>query len=162
MPGRDPQQDLRERHEVRASGAPSVSRGRPSLHGPLRLLRDRRAKRAAQAYARLRALRELTARFPFVEVVLVQHVYQRSRRGTKALVLMERTGQQHDAWFWWSRVSSGQMAAVQFTEGWGPHTQRDGVLYVGHKDTGHGIYELLSAREVKRASRHSPLWESRR
>lgn len=162
MPGRDPVRISEGRHEVRVSGAPSVSRGHPSLRGPIRLLRDRRAKRAAQAYARVRGLRELTARLPFVEVVFVQDVYQRARRGTKAPVLVERTGQQHDAWFWWSRVSSGQMAAVQFSEGWGPHTHRDGVLYVGHKETGHGIYELLSAQEVKRASRHSPLWESRR
>jgi hypothetical protein len=119
-----------------------------------RWLRDRRAGRDAQAYAALGAMRERVARLPGGEVVFVQFVYQHARRGTKAVVRLDSTGEQRDAWFWWSRVRPGQMAAVQVSTGWGPHTQRDGVLYVGGEQAGSAIHELMSSRDVIRAGRH--------
>jgi hypothetical protein len=119
-----------------------------------RWLRERRAGRDAHAYAALSEMRERTTRLPGVEVVFVQYVYQYARRGTKAIVRLDRTGEQRDAWFWWSRVRPGQMAGVQVSTGWGPHSERDGVLYVGGEHTGSGIHQLMSSRDVNRARRH--------
>ena len=99
-------------------------------------------------------MRARAAQTAGVEMIFVRQVYQYAQRGTKAVVAFDTTAEHRDAWFWWSRVNPGQMAAVRISTGWGPHTQRDGVVYVGSELTGSGICEVLSARDVTRARRH--------
>lgn len=113
-----------------------------------------RRRRDARAHAILSGMRDYAADLPGCEVVFVGSVYQNARRGTKAVVYLERTGEGRDAWFWWARVRAGQMAVVKASTGYGPHTPRDDVLYVGGERTGSGIHWIMSARNVKRARRH--------
>jgi hypothetical protein len=113
-----------------------------------------RRRRDARAYAVVGETRDFAARLPGSEVLFVQSVYQEAWRGTKAVVYLERSGQVRDAWFWWDRVHPGQMALVQASTGYGPHTPREDVLYVGSERTGSGIHRVISKRDVKHARRH--------
>ena len=116
-------------------------------------LRQRQARRDAEAFARLMGMRDRAANAT-TRIVFVQHVYQRAHRGTKAFVVCDDTHEQRDAWFWWFRAEPGQMAAVRALSGWGPHNRRDDVLYIGGEHTGSGVCELLPAKDVARAKRY--------
>lgn len=120
---------------------------------PFRFFEWRR-RRDAQAHDVLGEMRDYVAHMPGGDIVWVGSVYQEGRRGTKAVVYLERTGEHRDAWFWWSRVRPGEIAAVEASTGYGPHTPRDDVLYVGTERTGTGIHYIMSARMAKRAGRH--------
>lgn len=61
---------------------------------------------------------------------------------------------ENDAWFWWSRVEPDEIAAVEASTGYGPHTPREDVLYIGDERTGSGIQHVMSAHDAKRAERH--------
>ncbi|MFI5623514.1 hypothetical protein ACIA03_08620 [Nocardioides sp. NPDC051685] len=51
-------------------------------------------------------------------------------------------------------VAAGTTAAVALSSGYGPHTHRDGVIYVGGQASGSGVYDSMSARTLKHAQRH--------
>jgi hypothetical protein len=91
-------------------------------------------------------------------LLYVQTVYQHAHRGSKALVSIYRdpTSASRDAWFWWHQVQPGSVVAVHLNQGWGPHTCRDDVLYIGRNTpTPHsGIYATFSTQELTRAQRH--------
>jgi len=84
----------------------------------------------------------------------VLRVYQYAARGTKAIVEDDRSGAVFDAWFWWTRVQPGETVAVHADFGWGPHTQRDNVLYVGDASGTVGVLDVLPAGTAAAAARH--------
>ncbi|PVA44670.1 hypothetical protein DDJ48_01690 [Mycobacteroides abscessus] len=88
----------------------------------------------------------------------VQSVYKHGNRGSKARVSVygDTTRTNRDSWFWWHQAQRGSVVAVRgLSQGWGPHTHRDDVLYIGnefsHQD---GIQAVFDARELKRAQQH--------
>jgi hypothetical protein len=91
-------------------------------------------------------------------LLYVQNVYQRAQRGSKAMVSIygDSTGMSRDAWFWWEQVHRGSVVAVSHSQGWGPHTNRDGVLYIGTQapEQQSGVYATFNAKELARAQRH--------
>lgn len=90
-------------------------------------------------------------------LLYVQNVYQHAQRGSKAMVSIygDTTGTSRDAWFWWEQVQHGSVVAVSHSQGWGPHTNRDGVLYIGNQATGQsGVYATFGSKELVRAQRH--------
>jgi hypothetical protein len=110
------------------------------------------------AAADLHHVRERVAATPGMALVHVQQVYQHATRGTKAIVRDDASGYVSDAWFWWARVAPGQAVAVYASRGWGPHTGRDNVLYVGREENRtSGVLEILLSGTVARAARHDAL-----
>ena len=91
-------------------------------------------------------------------MLYIQNVYQHAHRGSKAMVSIygDAVGASRDAWFWWENVQRGSVVAVGLSEGWGPHTRRDDVLYIGNGDPApqSGVHATFGARELVRAQRH--------
>lgn len=90
-------------------------------------------------------------------LLYVQNVYQHAQRGSKAMVSIygDHPGVSRDAWFWWEQVQRGSVVAVNLSQGWGPHTQRDDVLYIGDGPTQtNGVQATFSTTELTRAQRH--------
>jgi hypothetical protein len=108
----------------------------------------------AQAAKRWEAFCRLHADLDLLRIEKVQQYFK--GRGSKAWVTKaDRSGRARDAWFWWANVQEGSVVAVSVTEGWGPHTQRDDVLYIGSEiPKRNGIYATLDAGTVKRAQRY--------
>jgi hypothetical protein len=80
-------------------------------------------------------------------LLYVQNVYQHAHRGSKAIVsIYGDAGVSRDAWFWWEQVQRGSVVAVSLSQGWGPHTGRDDVLYIGNGGPAQqgGVYAALS------------------
>lgn len=110
----------------------------------------RRDERAAIEWARFvdhAAQERLT-------IVTVRDVYQCAQHGTKAVITLYGEAQVHDAWFWWDRVTAGATLAVAMSSGYGPHSHREGVIYIGSQTNGSGVYDALSAKTLRRAQRH--------
>lgn len=84
--------------------------------------------------------------------------YEDWSQGSKAYVSIygAPTGIVRDAWFWWHHVQPGSVVAVHgFGEGWGPHTGKDGVLYIGDRDLRQsGVTATFNAKELTKARRH--------
>lgn len=64
------------------------------------------------------------------QILQVMQVYQRGRRGSKAVVIWCDTGRRQDAWFWDWHVPPGAYLIVDATSGYGPHNHNPNVLYV--------------------------------
>ena len=126
----------------------------PRVMGPIGWWRRRQAKRDAQAALQLKELRAWADATPNALLLRVRSVYQHARRGTKAFVKQDHTGQERDAWFWSARVHPGEVVAVKASSGWGPHSNRKDVLYVGGEHAGSGVHTVLPAKTVKAALRH--------
>ncbi|MFF6801966.1 hypothetical protein [Streptomyces sp. NPDC012616] len=60
----------------------------------------------------------------------ITRVYQRGRRGSKAVVTWCDSGRQQDAWFWNWHVPVGAYLLVSASSGYGPHSHNPNVLYV--------------------------------
>ncbi len=60
----------------------------------------------------------------------ITQVYQRGRRGSKAVVTWCDTGRRQDAWFWNWHVPLGAYLLVNASSGYGPHSHNPDVLYV--------------------------------
>ncbi|AKS33509.1 hypothetical protein [Mycolicibacterium goodii] len=93
-----------------------------------------------------------------LQMLYVEHVYQRAARGSKAHVSIygDPSGNKRDAWFWWTQVQKGSVVAVRPTVGWGPHTRRDDVLYIGTEVSRQsGVYGGIDARTLTNARRHN-------
>lgn len=71
----------------------------------------------------------------------VRRVYQRAKRGTKAVVEYP-DGRQVDAWFWWSAPASGQVLMVRGQTGSGTH-HSSSVLYIGTAAGDNGIHDSI-------------------
>jgi hypothetical protein len=117
--------------------------------------RGRRERADAEAAARLEWLRSMADPRLGVHVVHVRSVYQRARSGTKAVIVVEGFPGTRDAWFWHSRaIAVSQVLAVSLGIGYGPHTNREGVVYIGQRGTSTGVRAVLPGSVVAAASRH--------
>ena len=67
-------------------------------------------------------------------LVQVVSVYQRARRGSKAMVVWCDTGIRQDTWFWYWTAPVGAYVLVRGASGFGPHNQNPNVLYVQQQD----------------------------
>lgn len=109
---------------------------------------------AAQAWA---AFHQYATNYGW-SLLYIQNVYQHAHRGSKALVSIygDPTSASRDTWFWWHQVQPGSVVAVHLNQGWGPHTCRDDVLYIGNNapTPQSGIYATFSTQELTRAQRH--------
>lgn len=94
-------------------------------------------------------------------IVHIVDVYEVARNGTKAVITVYGSPRAHDAWFWWDNVAVGTTLAVALSTGYGPHTHRDGVIFVGGQTTGSGVYDRLGPRVLARAQRHQIRFETR-
>lgn len=92
------------------------------------------------------------------QLLYVHTRYEEWGRGSKAHVSLygDPASAVRDSWFWWHRVQPGSVVAVQgFGQGWGSHTGKDGVLYIGNEHTHQsGVHATFSAQELNRARRH--------
>lgn len=79
-----------------------------------------------------------------LHLVRVLQVYQVARKGTKCVIEHARGGTQ-DAWFWSFRPRRGSVLIVRSSSGYGLHTNRAHVMYVGSRNTGHGVLECIPA-----------------
>lgn len=92
-----------------------------------RSLRQQREVRAAAAWQRLLAAHQAK---PWADVCYVERVYQRARRGAKAVIVWSATGLRQDAWFWQFWPAAGSTLLVMGAGGYGPHNHNPNVLYV--------------------------------
>lgn len=85
------------------------------------------------------------AQTPGIQLVRVERVTQRARRGTKAIVSHSDGRPTQDAWFWYRRhIHRGDVLLVRSDTNYGPHTHSNRVLYVGTKwDSSHGVIAVL-------------------
>lgn len=94
-----------------------------------------------------------------LRLLYVQRIYKRQPNGCKAQVSIYGDSEStlRDAWFWRTQVAPGSVVAVNVSEGWGPHTRRDDVLFIGSQDRP-GVHATLDAATVRRAQRqhHRP------
>lgn len=113
--------------------------------------RKRRDEQAAQWLTRVRwRVGQTEGAF----IVHVQEVQRCIANGTKAYVWVEDGGWRgQDTFFWHYFVRAGETLAVQGRQGWGPHTMRPDVLFIG-SDVQHGVYESLPVGTAAAAERH--------
>lgn len=79
------------------------------------------------------------SRGPGVHLALVLEVYQEARRGSKAIIQWQTTGQCQDTWFQHQHGLAGRYVLVTGgSSGWGPHNANPNVFYVA-PDTVIGI-----------------------
>jgi len=89
--------------------------------------------------------------------LLILQVYQRVKRGAKAYVYLDDQPWKRDAFFWDTSVTAGTMVLVRTATGWGPHTNRNDVLWIGskHQPAADEILAVISAGDLKRWQRHN-------
>lgn len=104
------------------------------------------------AARQLTALRERASTNHLV-VLHVGDVVQVTRRETKAWVTVDASGDRFDSWFWNAQVTKGQTVLASVSGGYGAHTQRDHILYVGREGVT-GVHEVLPAGTRASAERH--------
>ncbi len=117
--------------------------------------RRRKTRRAVAAQTRINEAFAYAHAHQLSPLWVVQ-VTSRNRRGAKAIVADE-TGWRRDAWFWWYYPDSGDLLLCAAETGWGPHTQREGVVYVGGEQTGSGVVHRIAPADLKLAA-----WLTRR
>lgn len=91
-----------------------------------------------------------------MQLLCIDDDYQHARQGSKALVYIYGTPAfKRDAWFWWEQVTKGSIVAVHTSQGWGPHTHQDNVLYIGDGPSRtNGVHAAIDAKTLARARRH--------
>lgn len=75
------------------------------------------------------------------EPVLIVECYQRSQRGSKAIV-QHLSGARSDTWFWRAWVTPGTICVITGSPGFGAHNHNPDTLYVGDQYS-HGILGTL-------------------
>ncbi|MGX2995687.1 hypothetical protein JNUCC64_15570 [Streptomyces sp. JNUCC 64] len=85
----------------------------------------------------------------------VTRVYQRARRGSKAVITWCDTGLRQDAWFWEWHVPPGAYLLVSATSGYGPHSRNPHVLYV-HPSQVRSWVPAQAARAARRRGVGTP------
>ncbi|MFK4299627.1 hypothetical protein ABH924_004812 [Arthrobacter sp. GAS37] len=109
------------------------------------LLPARRLKRAEQRRQHVAHMAAIfrdaaaSARANGLRLVRIRTIYQVAQRGTKCLVENE-DGSIQDVWFWFYFPHIGQVLVVDGGTGYGQHTHRDGVLYIGSHSGQHGVH----------------------
>ncbi|WP_051836750.1 hypothetical protein [Streptomyces sp. NRRL WC-3742] len=103
--------------------------------GPLLLVSRVRSRRRQEALASQWTwlLREQEAHHGAgTRMLRVANVYQRGKRGSKAVVHWCDSGDTHDAWFEGWHVPPGAFVLVTggVGVGWGPHNRIENVLYI--------------------------------
>lgn len=114
--------------------------------------RDQQAKQVAR-WQRWESMQALKASTPGAELAEVAVVYQRARRGAKAVIVWLANGHRQDAWFEDEWPHAGSVLLLRGSTGWGPHNRNPDVFYVRT----HQILDIMSA-----ATRNAMLAEERR
>ena len=88
--------------------------------------------------------------------VFISSIQLGSRRGTKAWILVDDDPTPRDSFFWWHRLMPGQLLIAAISSGYGPHTRRTDVIYIGREDypAAQWIYAVITPGELKRWRRH--------
>lgn len=82
-------------------------------------------------------------------------VYQRARRGSKAVIVWQATGVRHDTWFWGWHPPPGAFLLLEGSRGYGPHNRNPNVLYV-QPDQVHAVVDASAPAAWQRhASRRA-------
>jgi hypothetical protein len=94
-----------------------------------------------------------------LDVLFIHDVYRRAQTGSKAHVSIynDHSGATRDAWFWRTQVRKGSVVAVRLDEGWGPHTQRDDVLFIGNSPHQPAVCAAIGRSTLRRARNYSPV-----
>ncbi|MFI5492384.1 hypothetical protein [Actinoplanes sp. NPDC051859] len=92
--------------------------------------RTRRRRRQALAAMAWQNLMAATAAHPGAYLCFVERVYQRARRGTKAVIVWAGTDLRQDTWFWHFNPAAGATLLVYGSAGYGPHNHNPAVFYV--------------------------------
>jgi hypothetical protein len=87
--------------------------------------------------------------------VFVADPYQPCHQGTKAYVYVDGEAERRDAFFWHTQVHVGALYVVSFSAGYGPHSGRYNVLYIGERHQEPPIVAYFTARQVARYCRHN-------
>jgi len=93
-------------------------------------IRSQRQHREAQAAAAWQGLQAAAQAAPEAHLCHVEQVYQRARRGSKAVIIWHATGQRQDTWFWYFLAEPGSTLLVSGATAYGPHNHNPYVLYV--------------------------------
>ncbi|WP_143086379.1 hypothetical protein [Amycolatopsis saalfeldensis] len=94
--------------------------------------RRRRDKRLAEHWRELQARRALAG--DEAAVAVVERVYQRARRGAKAVIRWQETGDHQDTWFKGRHPAPGSVLLLRGSTGWGPHNRNPNTYYVNPGD----------------------------
>lgn len=92
------------------------------------------------------------------QLLYIHDVYEDWNNGSKAHVSIydDANSGRRDSWFWWHHVQPRSVVAVnRIGAGWGSHTGKNGVLYIGDEHSHRsGVQATFSAAELARARRH--------
>lgn len=91
-------------------------------------------KRDRDAAKQWDAMTAVAARTPGSAIAHVQTVYQRARRGTKAVIVWQETGYAQDSWFKGAFPAAGSTVLLHGSTGWGPHNHNPRVFYINPGD----------------------------
>jgi hypothetical protein len=111
----------------------------------MRFLERRRAAQAARYEAVQQTLQ--WAEGQGLVAGRIQHVHQRARRGSKAVVILS-TGYVVDCWFWYFRPEAGSFVVIQPSVGFGPHTGSSQVHFIGSETGGPDVRAVVPRRDV--------------
>lgn len=95
--------------------------------------------------ARIRG-RELGA-----SLALIEGVYQPARRGSKAVIVWQPSGERQDTWFWGWQAKTGVYVVIRGGTGWGPHNRNPAVMYVEHE----GVLDVIDPRALRSWTRRN-------
>ncbi|MEC3982587.1 hypothetical protein [Amycolatopsis sp. H20-H5] len=104
-------------------------------------------------------MKELAARTPNSAIAQVRTVYQRARRGTKAVIVWQETRYAQDSWFKGVFPAAGSTVLLRGSTGWGPHNRNPHVFYINPGDLLFLLRPGTSAarrRHEKRVARAAP------
>jgi hypothetical protein len=87
---------------------------------------------------------------PGADLAEIATVYQRARRGTKAIIEWIESGERQDTWFAHHWPAPGAIVLIRGSTGWGPHNHNPNTYYVAPGD----VLRELPARSRKAVQRH--------
>ena len=113
------------------------------------------ARKDEQAAGVVTALRVRVSSDPSLGMARVTGIQQDGRRGMKAWISLDPAGEIRDSFFWHVHdLSVGDVVVIRSSVGFGPHTRRDDVIFIGSERGGPGVLDRIPARTVQRAARH--------
>lgn len=84
-------------------------------------------------------------------LALVGGVYQPARRGSKAVIVWQPSGERQDTWFWGWQAKTGVYVVIRGGTGWGPHNRNPAVMYVEHE----GVLDVIDPRALRSWTRRN-------